>query len=136
VSEQGRAPETLVSSTPKKAGEISIVYRPKTEAEAKRRVEAAQSLVGTPFLELAGPKVPKSTEMFTTTAGTPISLEAVEMVFNDALLMDAISNWGENGPLYETTCEGDELEVLNFARSAYTQAGIKIPPQLTPPGDR
>lgn len=117
---------------------IRLVYRPKDEHEARRRADRAYFLIGTPFLCLPGhdPKDKNAHQQtaFFSTDGTPVPLVAVEMVFNDALLMDAISNWGEDGPLYETTVEGRQLEILQWARQAYAEAMVEIPQQLKKPG--
>ena len=58
------------------------------------------------------------------------------MVYNDALLMDAISDWGIDGPLSKDTY-GDTLrgklmaEIYAFACEAYKSA--ELPPQLVNP---
>jgi hypothetical protein len=97
---------------------VRIVYRPKTAEEARRRVARAQALVGTPFLHL--PSRPGDQEIvFHTSKGTPIPAGAVEMVYNDMLFMDAVSDNGQDGPLYEDTCTPEMLEVLNYARRMY-----------------
>jgi hypothetical protein len=109
-------------------GEFQLVYRPKTEAERQRRADRANALVGTPFVSLPGVTDHKAT-LFTTKDGTPVPAEAVEMVFNDCLLMDAISNWGEDGPLYRDTLDTEVMrEVYEYGLKAY--AGVEIPPQL------
>ena len=110
-----------------------VVYRPKTEAEVQRRVDRAQALVkgNAPFLRLPGTPDPK-TILFTSTNGTPVPVEAVEMVFNDALLMDAISAWGEDGPLTFDTYDDDlHREIYRYAQKAY--AGVEIPKSLRKP---
>lgn len=51
------------------------------------------------------------------------------MVYNDALLMDAISNWGEDGPLYTDTLGTPVMrETYDYAIRAYK--GVELPPQL------
>jgi len=110
---------------------IRIIYRPKTDAEARRRVKRAETLMGVPFIQLPGITDHK-TILFTSKNGTPIPAEAVEMVFNDALLMDAISDWGKDGPLTKDTYDTDlEQEVYEYAQKAY--AGVEIPEKLRRP---
>lgn len=109
---------------------IQVVDTPRDKAEGLRRAERADKLLGTPFVRLPGE--PQQDQIqFTATDGTPVPTEAVEMVFNDMLLMDAIVGWGEYGPLYEARCEGRQLEVLQFARKAYD--GVEIPEKLRRP---
>ncbi len=116
---------------------VRLVYRPKSDAEAKRRVARAKSLVGTPFVPLPG-ITDHSTIVFHTKDGTPVPAEAVEMVFNDMLLCDAVSNWGKDGPLYSDDIDerpGNAStvyrEVYEYALKAY--AGVEIPKQLRRP---
>lgn len=120
-------------------GGVRVVYRSKSEEEAKRRAAKAMNLVGTPFLCLPGHErtdaAAHAAIAFTSSNGTPVPLEAVEMVFNDALLMDAVSNWGEDGPLYRDTLPDPslQLEVYEWAQRAYSEAGVEIPAQLKRP---
>ena len=112
---------------------VRLVYRPKTPAEAQRRVDRAKVLANekAPFLRLPGNLDPK-TVLFTSTNGTPVPVEAVEMIFNDALLMDAISAWGEDGPLTFDTYDDDlHREIYRYAQEAY--AGVEIPESLRKP---
>lgn len=117
-------------------GELTIVYRPKTQEEAQRRADRAVALTGTPFLCLPGhaadDDAAHATIAFRASDGTPVPVEAVEIVFNDALLMDAVSNWGEDGPLYRETYPpgGRQLEIYEWAQRAYSEAKVEIPPQL------
>ncbi len=115
--------------------DVQIVYRPKTEAERQRRVDRAESLTGTPFISMPGFAESRQDHetlfAFTTSKGTNVTVADVEMVFNDALLTDAISNWGEDGPLYRDTIQDEMLEVYNWALEAYK--GVEIPQQLRPP---
>lgn len=112
--------------------DVEIVYRPKTDEERRRRVDRCNQLVGTPFLSLPPGVTDYKAIVFTATDGTPIKAEDVEMVFNDALLMDAISNWGEDGPLYKDTLDKPVMkEVYEWALTAYK--GVELPPQLRPP---
>jgi hypothetical protein len=110
-----------------------IVYRCQTPEEARRRVARAEALVGTPFLRLPG-NPPAHRVMFVASNGVKVRAEHVEMVFNDALLMDAVSNWGEDGPLYATTLDEDgphQRECYEWALRAF--AGVELPPQLRNP---
>jgi len=112
-------------------GEVQLVYRPKTPEEAQRRADRANKLVGTPFVPLPGVTDHKAI-LFNCEDGAPVPAEAVEMVFNDCLLMDAISNWGEDGPLYADTLDTSVMrEVHQYAMKAY--AGVEIPEQLRNP---
>lgn len=114
-----------------KGEKMQLVYRPKTKEESQRRVDRAESLVGIPFVKLPGVTDHKAIA-FTTKNGTPIPVEAVEMVFNDALLMDAISNWGEDGPLTRDTYDDDlHREIYEYAQKAYE--GVEIPEKLRRP---
>lgn len=109
---------------------MRVIYRPKSDEEARRRVERAELLVGTPFIPLPG-NPPQHRVLFMASGGEKIRVEHVEMVWNDALLMDAISNWGEDGPLYKDTfAEDDRLtpEIYEYAERAY--GGVDPPPQL------
>lgn len=109
----------------KREHRVKVVYTPKTQLEGQRRVDKAKSLVGTPFVRMPGNRE-DSEIVLTTSDGTPIPVEAVEMVFNDMLLMDAVSDWGKDGPLYETTCDKRQLEVLEFAKKAYIDVEIPM----------
>jgi len=108
-----------------------IVYRPKTEAEAQRRVERSKCLQGLPFLHL--PDNPPQHRILFEFHGVKVRVSNVEMVFNDALLMDAISNWGQDGPLYRDTL--NDAPVMNaafwWACEAYKNinllASVKMP---------
>lgn len=87
--------------------------------------ERAQALVGTPFIRLPG-NPPSHRVQLTTSDGTKIRTDAVEMVFNDMLLMDAISGYGQDGPLYKDTLDSPlQAEVLAFAIKAYE--GVELP---------
>jgi hypothetical protein len=60
---------------------------------------------------------------FIASDGTPVRVTDVEMVYNDMLLMDAISDHGKDGPLYVDALESEvEREVLKFALEAYAGA--------------
>lgn len=110
---------------------VRVVYRCKDEAEAKRRVDRADALVGTPFVSLPGIVDHKAT-LFVSKNGTPVPAEAVGMVFNDALLMDVISGWGQDGPLTKDTYDDDlHREIYEYAQKAYE--GVEIPQALRKP---
>lgn len=110
---------------------IRVVYRCKTQEEANRRVNRTNKLIGTPFINLPG-IVDHKAILFITKKGTPVQAEVVEMVFNDCLLMDAVSNWGEDGPLYKDMLDSEEMqEVYEYAMRAY--ANVEIPEQLKNP---
>jgi hypothetical protein len=96
----------------------------------KKRLERAESLVGIPFLQLPG-KPPQHQVCFVSREGVKVRVEAVEMVFNDALLMDAINGW--EAPLYvDGYPEGSlQREVYDYALKAF--AGVEIPAQLRNP---
>ena len=80
----------------------------------------AAAFVGKPFLRLH--RYAPGEVLLTAKEGTQITVEMVEMVYNDMLLMDAISDQGADGPLYRDTVEGTQLEVLEFAVEAYAGA--------------
>ena len=109
---------------------IKVVYRPKTPEEAERRVKRAQSLE-VPFICLPG-NPPDHRVLFESRDGHKIRVDFVEMVFNDALFMDAVSNWGEDGPLYADTLDTPIMrEVYEYALKAYS--GVELPIQLRNP---
>lgn len=112
-----------------KKPDINVVYRCKDQAESDRRVARANWLVGTPFISL-----PEITDhkaiLFTTKDGKEIPGEAVEMIFNDMLLMDAVSNWGEDGPLYKDTLD-DDLHREAFAIAMKLYANVPIPEKVS-----
>jgi hypothetical protein len=119
--------------TPEGYDKVQIVYRCKDDAERVRRVQRAEKLCGTPFIRLPG-EPPQHKILFVSGTGDKVRVEHIEMVFNDALLMDAISNWGEDGPLYGDTLDGDPpnmREAYEYALKAY--AGVELPPQLRNP---
>ena len=111
---------------------IRVVYSPKTEAERTRRVKRMDSLIGTPFVRMPG-DISEHKVLFITKFGDQkIRREIVEMVFNDALLADAVSGWGEDGPLYSDTLDNDaHREVWDYAVKAY--AGVELPEKLRNP---
>jgi len=110
---------------------IQIVYRPKTDAEARRRVARMDRLIGTPFIPLPG-NPPVHKVLFVSSDGHKVRVCDVQMVFNDALLADAVSEWGEDGPLYEDTLDNaTHREAFEYARKAY--ASVKLPPHLVNP---
>lgn len=115
---------------------VRLVYRCKDDAERYRRLVRAEALKGTPFIRL--PEEPRQDKvLFISACGQKVRVSDVEMVFNDSLLMDAISNWGEDGPLTKDTyTEENEAimqEVYEYAQKAY--AGVELPPQLRNPRD-
>jgi hypothetical protein len=114
-----------------KAGRVEVVYRAKNHAEGTRRVNRAERLVGTPFLRLPGEPDQEAVLFHTNTSKHPVKVSDVEMVFNDAVLMDAISNWGTDGPLYKDTITGDQAEVYDYAMKAF--ADVPLPAQLVKP---
>jgi hypothetical protein len=107
-------------------GQVRVVYRCKSPEERARRVARAQALAGTPFLLCPGLSRVDGAVAFVASDGTPVKVADVEMVYNDMLLMDAISDQGKDGPLYADTLESElEREVLKFAVEAY--AGVRGP---------
>lgn len=110
-------------------GTVRVVYRPKDENEAKRRVNRMEALMGTPFIRL--PNCSDHKVLMVTSDGYKVRRDTIEMVYNDALLMDAGGGWGEDGPLYRDTIEGRQLEVYNKAVELF--AGVEIPSQLRKP---
>jgi len=97
---------------------IRVVYQCKDDAERWRRLERAESYKGTPFVCLPDNPPPHKVQ-FISKDGHKIKTEAVEMVYNDMLAMDFVSNYGEDGPLYRDTVDGVQLEVLEYAIRAY-----------------
>ena len=111
---------------------IRVVYSPKTDQERRRRCARMDALVGTPFVRMPG-DVPEHKVLFITKfGGQKIRRATVEMVFNDALLSDAVSNWGEDGPLYADTLDNDaHREVWDYAVRLY--AGVELPEKYKNP---
>ena len=109
---------------------VRVVYRPKTKNEAIRRANRTEALIGTPFVCLPGN--PPDHKVLFICQDQKIRVSDVEMVFNDALLSDAVSNWGEDGPLYSDTLESDlHREVWAYAVKAY--AGVQLPEKFRKP---
>jgi len=129
--ERERRKKTVDIHAAQRDGSLRVVYRCRDAAESKRRTDRANRLIGVPFVSLPG-VTDHSATAFTTSAGIPVPFEAVEMVFNDALLMDAISDYGKDGPLTYDTYEDDlHREVYAFAEKAY--AGVPIPDAIRRP---
>lgn len=118
VGPQGQAIDTG-------AGGVRIVYRPKSPEEGQRRVDRALAIKGAPFVRMPG-GLPDSHVLFDLAGLHRVTVADVEMVFNDCLLMDAISNYGEDGPLYKDTLDGRPMrEVYTYALKVY--AGVELP---------
>ena len=112
-------------------GELRIVYRPKSEHEARRRVARAYELVGNSFQHIPGNPNPKSVA-FVADDGTKIRVEVLEMIFNDAVLCDYVSDYGNEGPLYKDTLD-TELHKQAFA-AALKAYGVDEIPRIGPDG--
>lgn len=102
---------------------VRLVYRPKDDAERARIIERIKQMIGSPFIQLPG-KPSQHKVLFVSTCGKKIRVEHVEMVYNDAALCDAISDYGKDGPLYKDTIDGLQLEVYNYAIEAYGRRGV------------
>lgn len=88
-------------------------------------------MVGTPSVSLP---VDATKVLFITKSGMKVRKEVAEMVLNDALLMDAISAWGIDGPLYVDTLDApDHLEVYHWVMEAVERLGVEIPEKLRRP---
>ena len=107
---------------------VRVVYSPKSNEEAERRVKRTEGLIGTPFVCLPG-NPPDHKVLFITSSGghtVTVRVKDVEMVYNDALLADAVSNWGEDGPLYESTLDGPvHKEVFEYAKKKINFREVK-----------
>jgi hypothetical protein len=101
---------------------LRLVYRPNTTEEGARRAARAEFAAKNkfPFRHLPGNPPPHKIALVTTD-GTKVRVEAVEMVYNDMLLMDFVSSEGIDGPLYRDTVSGRQLEVLEFALKEYAK---------------
>lgn len=117
---------------PANEGEVQLVYRPKDDAERMRILKRTKALLGTPWVS---PSVPLHKVMFIVD-GHKIRAEALGMVFNDAALADAISNWGEDGPLYRDTLDDNPIQAKAYDAALELYAGLEIPPQLKNPNTR
>jgi hypothetical protein len=118
-----RAKKNSSRAGARKPNNVRVVYRCKSPEEAQRRTDRAKSLVGKPFLLCPGLSRLDGAVAFIASDGTPVRVTDVEMVYNDMLLMDAISDHGKDGPLYVDALESEvEREVLKFALEAYAGA--------------
>jgi hypothetical protein len=104
-------------------GKWRVVYRPKTKEEGFRRYDRAAALQGTPFVRMPGGLA--DSHVLFEIEGHEVKVSDVEMVFNDCLFADAVSNYGEDGPLYKDTLEGPMVELYKYALKAY--AGVELP---------
>ena len=77
-----------------------------------------EDLVGLPFLLLPG-KPPEHKVVGNTTSGLKVRVCHVQMVFNDAILLDSVHGNGE----YIKNITSNELDVLYIAQQLY---GITI----------
>lgn len=124
-----RAAENVASSEPGGArasrddGDWRVVYRPKTTGERQRRADRGAALLGTPFVRMPGGLA--DSHVLFEMEGHRVKVSDVEMVFNDCLLLDAVSNYGEDGPLYRDTLTGAMVELYRYALKAY--AGVELP---------
>ena len=107
---------------------VQIVYRPKTAEEAKRRLDRGTALKGTPWID---PAVPLHKVIFEI-EGHLVRGKDLGMLFNDACLCDAISNWGEDGPLYRDTLD-TPAELRCYAEALKVYRGVEIPARLRNP---
>lgn len=108
---------------PKTPEGVQLVYRPKDDAERARIIQRTKQMVGSPFIKLPS-EPPQHKVLFISKCGNKIKVEHVEIVYNDAMLCDAISDYGKDGPLYKDTIEGLQLEVYNYAIEAYGKRGM------------
>jgi hypothetical protein len=112
---------------PGEVDKVEIVYRPKTHAEGERRVKRGEALKGTPWIN---PPVALHKVVFEY-EGHLVRARDLGTVFNDACLMDAISSWGEDGPLYKDTLDG--VMALAYDEALKLYEGVEIPPQIRNP---
>lgn len=120
-----RAKRSARSAAKKLPDRVRLVYRCKSPEESQRRTDRAKALVGTPFLRLA----PELLECSYVIDGAPVPVEDIEMVYNDMLLMDAISDQGKDGPLYADTLETElERKILKLAIELYRGAQLPALP--------
>lgn len=111
---------------PEQVRQVRVVYRPKTAEEGRRRWARMEKMKGTPFEHL--PRQPTERSILDRASdGTEITVDMVEMVFNDAVLMDAVSDYGTDGPLYRDTIEGIHREVYDLAVRLYGRDPAKRP---------
>jgi len=108
-------------------GKIEIVYSPKSFEERRRRADRAHALVGTPWVK---PQVPLH-KVILEVDGHLIRAEGLGTIFNDACLMDAISDWGQDGPLYRDTL--DEPMASLYIEALKLYEGVEIPFQIRNP---
>lgn len=105
---------------------VRLLYSPKTDAERYRRavrVELAKSQLF--FKSLPG-SPPQHKILFVSKDGHKIRVENVEMVYNDMLICDFVSDSGADGPLYRDTVNGLHLEVLEYALHAYSAGAYSV----------
>ena len=114
-----RRQRELRARRPPEEPQVRVVYRAKTPEEGARRAARAEAF-HEPFQHLPGNPEPKTATAFVTTTGYPVDLETIEMIWNDALLCDAVSDHGKDGPLYEQTLDSPEhKEAWEWAKRAY-----------------
>lgn len=94
-----------------------LVYRPKTQEERERREARTKAYMGTPYVQLQG-KPPQHKVLFSS-EGRKIRVMDVEMVHNDARMMDHISDYGQDGPLYKDTLDDPIMKTIyNYTTKA------------------
>jgi hypothetical protein len=105
------SPTNAVIATPQ--GNLGIAYvldEPTPEETAKRQSSLASQL-GEPFIEFAQPH-----KVYASLSGIKVRKDAIEMVWNDAAMMDRACGDG----YYEKVMRPDvEVEVLKLARGLY-----------------
>ncbi len=98
---------------------VRLVYSPKTDAERYRRALRTELAKNQLLFQSLPSRPPQHKVLFVSKDGQKIRVENVEMVYNDMLICDFVSDYGKDGPLYRDTIDGLHLEVLEFALKAY-----------------
>ncbi len=113
-------------------GDNSCFWKPATVVSLGRwgkRLEPiaddrANGLIGTPFVHL--PERLSEHQVLFECEGVKVCVGIVEMMFNDALLLDAVSSWGEDGPLYRDTLD-TPIERSIFWKACELYRGVTLP---------
>jgi len=105
------SPNNAVMATPRGGSRIIYVLDDPTPEETAKRKRSLDAQLGEPFVEFAQPH-----KVYASPNGSKVRKDAVEMVWNDAAMMDRACGDG----YYEKVMRTDvEVEILKLARELY-----------------